>query len=447
MISLDRQPIRVCEWASRSAAGLTPRQREEIDSIVTEWGRAAGLPDSPLQFHGPDGSTLTARHYVGVIEVSGVCIEIFPKLDKALLSEGALPSDKQADTVMANLLWMMASCRFMDLTESDAAHLATAPVTYYDVFAYLMAKRLRSELEAGIAHFYVAAEDDLRAVRGRINISEQITRNWNRMDRIACQWDEFTPDIPLNRLFKCTCRILQARVTNPAAIQVLSQCCDLLDDVTDVEPRVALSEIRTTRWHRANDRFRDCFDMAVRLLAGTGYEMGVGSDKSFVFLIDMNGLFEAFAGAVLEASFGVSITAQATIGNLFNDPECINQRPDFSWKSSGLSWVGDAKYKILAGDGRSDALAKFWDLQPDDVRQLTVYAEMRRQPEGKPLSIALLYPFVGDSLPSTKPATAWNGSPFWLVPVRVTRPQGTITDIQSAMPEIRNIQYAQVTIV
>jgi 5-methylcytosine-specific restriction enzyme subunit McrC len=347
---------------------------------------------------------------------------------------------------MANLLWMMASCRFMDLTESDAAHLATAPVTYYDVFAYLMAKRLRSELEAGIAHFYVAAEDDLRAVRGRINISEQITRNWNRMDRIACQWDEFTPDIPLNRLFKCTCRLLQARVTNPAAIQVLSQCCDLLDDVTDVEPRVALSEIRTTRWHRANDRFRDCFDMAVRLLAGTGYEMGVGSDKSFVFLIDMNGLFEAFAGAVVEASFGVSITAQVTIGNLFNDPECINQRPDFLWKSSGLSWVGDAKYKILAADGRADALVKFWDLQPNDVRQLTVYAEMRHRPEGKPPSIALLYPFVGDSFPPISPATSWNGSPFWLVPVRVTRPPDESTDIRHAMPTLaRGMYYGSIT--
>jgi len=436
MFNLDRHPIRLCEWASRPAAELTARQREDIYGVVKEWCRSAGIPDSPLMFHGPDGTTISASHYVGVVEVGDVCIEIFPKLDRALLGMDALPSDKQAGTVMSNLLWMMESCRFMDLTEADTAHLSTAPVTYYDVFAYLMAKSLRYELEAGIAHFYVPVEDDLRAIRGQMNILDQITRNWNRVDRIACKWDEFTADIPLNRLFKCACRMLQTSVSHPAAVRVLDSCCELLDEVTDVAPRVALNEISVAPWHRANDRFRDCFDMAVRLLAGTGYEMGMGADKSFVFLIDMNSLFESFVGAVLETNFGAAVTLQPTIGHLFTDPRCISQRADYFWHSDGLSWVGDAKYKLLAGEDKAGALAKFRDLPPDDVRQLTVYAEIRRKPGGISPSIALLYPLVGDSVPSASLAMSWNGSPFWLVPVRVTRPSEDLTDIRSAMPKL-----------
>lgn len=436
MSELDRQPIRICEWASRPTPELTARQREDIDGVVREWCRSAGIPDSPLQFHGPDGTTIATSHYVGVVEVAGICIEIFPKLDRALLERDALPSVKQAGTVMENLLWMTESCGFMDLTEADAAHLSTAPVTYYDVFAYLMAKSLRRELEGGIAHFYMPVEDDLRAIRGQVNILVQITRNWNRLDRIACKWDEFTADIPLNRLFKCACRVLQTRVSNPAAIQMLDHCCSLLDEVTDVTPRVALSEISTARWHRANDRFRDCFDMAVRLLAGTGYEMGMGEDETFVFLIDMNRLFESFAAAVLEASFGVTIAVQTTIGCLFADPECIAQRPDYLWHAAGLSWIGDAKYKLLAGEDSKNVLPKLRDLQPDDVRQLTVYAEMKKRKRSIPPSIALLYPFVGDLLPGPSLATAWNGSPFWLVPVRITRPPGGSTDIRLAMPKL-----------
>ena len=173
-------------------------------------------------------------------------------------------------------------------------------------------------------------------------------------------------------------------------------------------------------------------------MRSTGYEIGLGADKSFVFLIDMNGLFESFAGAVLQASFGVAITVQHKIGNLFAAPECIWQKPDYLWHSNGLSWVGDAKYKLLAGEDRAGALAKVQDLQPDDVRQLTVYAEMRRKTGGIPPSVALLYPFVGDSLPTMSPARSWNGSPFWLVPVRVTRPPGDSMDLQSAMPRLGN---------
>jgi 5-methylcytosine-specific restriction endonuclease McrBC regulatory subunit McrC len=433
MIKLDNHPIRICEWANRPVDELTTAQRVEIDAAVTEWCREAGITDSPLQFQGPGGTTMAASHYVGVVEAAGVCIEIFPKLDKTLLGKDAQPSDGQSGTVMSNLLWMMASCRFMELAEADAAHLSTSTVTYYDVFAYLMAKNLRSELEAGISHFYVPSEGDLHAVRGRLNISEQITRNWNRMDRVSCRWDEFTADIPLNRLFKCACRVLQTRVSNPAAIQVLDDCCGLLDEVTDVEPRVALTEVGTARWHRATDRFRDCFDMAVRLLSGTGYEMGMGADKSFVFLIDMNRLFEAYAAAVLEARFDVQILEQENIGTLFTRPALVQQKPDFLWVANGMRWIGDAKYKMLSGDDRALELPKFNDLSPADVRQLTVYAEMTREKtDGVAPSLALLYPFVGDRLPDSSPGIAWNGSQFWIVPVRVTRPLNSLSNLDSA---------------
>src|ERR1019366_7948966 len=61
-------------------------------------------------------------------------------------------------------------------------------------------------------------------------------------------------------------------------------------------------------------------------------------------------------------------------------------------------------------------------LSPDDVRQLSVYAELvqsRKQLE-TPAKLMLLYPFVGppeECLPDM--AKAWNGSEFWLIPVQV----------------------------
>jgi len=434
MANSDKLSIRLCEWASRSAAELTTPQREDIHSVIIEWSRLAGIPDLPLRFQGPNGTTLSASHYVGVVEVGDVCIEIFPKLDQALLDKDFPSCETQTRTLMANLLWMMETCRYMDLIETDMAYLSSAPVSFYDIIAYLLAKRLRSDLEAGIPHFYVFAEDDLHTIRGRIEIQKQISRYCNRPDRIICSWDNYTVDIPLNRLFKCTCRVLRTRVSNPAASHLLDQCYDLLDGVSDASPREAIIEIGRFRWHKGIDRFRECFDVAVRLLAGTSYEIGIGEEKNFVFLIDMNSLFESFVGAVLAASFGVKIRVQNTIGSLFTSPECIHQRPDYLWFYDGHSWVGDAKYKILADDGRQGNSPSFKDLSPHDVRQLSVYADMIRETGREPPSIALLYPFVGDVFPSISPATTWNGSAFWIVPVRVTRPQREITDIHSLMP-------------
>ena len=67
-------------------------------------------------------------------------------------------------------------------------------------------------------------------------------------------------------------------------------------------------------------------------------------------------------------------------------------------------------------------------LSPEDVRQLTVYAELVRTKEllEDPPNLALLYPFVGRPAESTADkATAWNGSALWLVPVQV-KPQDPV---------------------
>ena len=60
-------------------------------------------------------------------------------------------------------------------------------------------------------------------------------------------------------------------------------------------------------------------------------------------------------------------------------------------------------------------------LSPDDVRQLTVYAELdrRKREADAPASLMLLYPYIGTEPLVGDSKVAWNGSPFHLVPVSV----------------------------
>jgi hypothetical protein len=110
------------------------------------------------------------------------------------------------------------------------------------------------------------------------------------------------------------------------------------------------------------------------------------------------------------------------------------------WHYRANAWIGDAKYKHLAKDQvRALRFSDFEDeqtetenveslagqvLNPADIRQLTVYAELVRLREktATPPNLMLLYPFVGpasQSLPDE--VTAWNGSTFCLMPVQVKR--------------------------
>jgi 5-methylcytosine-specific restriction endonuclease McrBC regulatory subunit McrC len=390
--------------------------------------------------------------------VDDVAVEIYPKLDAALISSGdsaPIADSVKLNTVMRNLLWMLEVSAHRELIEADTGHLEETPTNFFDLFAYLLGKNLLSQLMSGVPHRYVARHGDLHTVRGRINLGEQISRNWNRFDRIACTWDEFTPNTPANRLFKCACRFLANRVSYSEAARLLIDCLALLDEVDDVSPLTALRDVQSFHYDRSMDRFRLAYDLAQRLLRSSGHALGVGGANTYVFLIDMNKLFEDYVHAALCARFKIYVKQQENVGYLFPGLKKgrIQQNADYFWRHGGGLWIGDAKYKHLT-KGQTTAL-KFAEL-PDsedaqgggtvlashvlsaaDVRQLTVYAELAKQKEtGTPppkVSLVLLYPFIGadsDFLPDR--ATAWNCVDFWLVPVRVDRQ----TDATGIIPEL-----------
>jgi 5-methylcytosine-specific restriction endonuclease McrBC regulatory subunit McrC len=435
-----RKPVlRLCEWGSVSTRGiLTDTQREAIAAASLAWQSAHRLPALPLAFGGPRGERISARQYVGVVEAGGVCIEIYPKLDAALLTAEVLP-DGGGEGVLRNLLWLLEVAGDDPPREADTAGLAQAETPFLEMFARLLARRLHAALAAGggPARRYHARHETLHAVRGRVALREQVTRHWNRMDAIACVWDEFTPNTPLNQVLRCACRWLRDRIGGADTRRLLTGCLYMLDGVDDVSAATALQAARQVHhFDRTMERFRLPFELAHRLLSGTGPILQAGGAETFVFLVDMNDLFERYVHVVLEAAFAVPVRRQSPVWHLFPDlPHGrIAQKPDFHLTDrEGRVWIGDSKYKHLA---RAQASAlRFMRtetdagdipagrlLSPDDVRQLTVYAELehRSRPRTSRANLLLLYPYVGQGRAAADSARAWNGSVFTLAPIRLT---------------------------
>lgn len=187
------------------------------------------------------------------------------------------------------------------------------------------------------------------------------------------------------------------------------------------------------------------------MLSGSGYQLGHGEGDAFVFLLDMNDVFERFVASAISAHFGVAVREQETVGYLF-PPNRVAQIPDFRWDAAGHKWIGDAKYKHVAS-GQVDSIVFDSDmideqldsygvraenvLLPADVRQLTVYAEISRehQPSVKPPHVAVFYPFVGRGTFAASKRESWNGSEFWVIPVLLN---GDNYDLKRIIPALTN---------
>ncbi len=161
---------------------------------------------------------------------------------------------------------------------------------------------------------------------------------------------------------------------------------------------------------------RPCYDLAVALLQGIGRDWRAGESGTFVFLLDMNRVFEDLCAMRLEQWFGVPVRTQVPLGTLLRQkPGGILQIADFRWETpDGLLWIGDAKYK--RAPARMDS--PFAWLDPADVRQLICYGQMASGlvPASR-RRLLLLYPVTSHS--DVRITETYDGTAFATVPVPV----------------------------
>ena len=165
--------LRLCEYQS-VRVGWCREVREAVQAAAEIWKEAHGLPQPPLSFEGTDGCTLCVQQHVGVIEAGGVCVEIYPKLDSALMDDPSL-IESRTSSVMASLLWLLEESGYGGLVDAGEASVEESPDFISDLLAWLFARRLRHQLSLGMPQEYVSERDDLPLVRGRIEFARQAT--------------------------------------------------------------------------------------------------------------------------------------------------------------------------------------------------------------------------------------------------------------------------------
>jgi len=73
-----------------------------------------------------------------------------------------------------------------------------------NLLASVFLNHLARQVKRGMPHRYVAAEEELHSIRGRLLFSETIRKNRLREGKAVCRFDEFSPDHAINRVLKAT---------------------------------------------------------------------------------------------------------------------------------------------------------------------------------------------------------------------------------------------------
>jgi 5-methylcytosine-specific restriction enzyme subunit McrC len=335
---------------------------------------------------------LTAGQMVGVVAAPGCSLEILPKIDSA---DPASAEGRR--TVRNRLVRMLDVALGLDIGGGAASSMARKAESLLDILIRLFADKLLNETRRGLPRAYVSHEEDLPALRGRLNVVRQFSAHAVRPDRLACRFDALSSDIALLQIVKACVLTLRRYARASGTVRKLDELRFVLGDISDVSPSIL--PWHSVRIDRTNRRWEALFRLA-RLFLKRDWQAThrdpVGA-QGITLLFPMNDLFEAYIAALLRRCLRpVGLTVETQGGRLFclieeGEPgrKRFQTRPDIIVREARRSApiaIIDTKWKRLspAVEDRKHGVSQ------GDIYQMMAYGRLYGC-----TNLVLLYPHHG----------------------------------------------------
>lgn len=218
-----------------------------------------------------------------------------------------------------------------------------------DAIAAGFAWHVTRALAPGPLRGYVGVEEREIGLRGRIRFGDQLARLPGLPIPIEITYDDFTANIPENRILLTASELLLRLPRVPTrARERLLHTRAMLEGVEPYSVRGAVVRPEPTR---LNARYSSALTLAMLVIKARATALEGGDVSSTTFVFDMNEVFESFLFAALSDAFlrrHKGRLVRHHISYLDRDERAIQLKPDITWHSGGrCRAVVDAKYKSL----------------------------------------------------------------------------------------------------
>lgn len=325
--------------------------------------------------------SLRARGIVGVIATAGCQLEILPKID------GIGDTDVTDKTLRHRLIHMLAVAYDLPIDTLGVTHLGVQNDTVLELLIRLFCTKLTDAVRHGMPRQYIEQEDDLPALRGRLNVTRQFSALAVSPQKLACRFDALSPDIALNQVMRATVSLL-------SKISLASDNQRNLRELNLVYADVQMIPVGALRWdkiilNRSNGRWKDLLGLAELFLTRRHQNTNAGATDGHALLFEMNILFERYIARLLPralARTGLRISTQGGHKSCLYDGEkaIFRTRPDIVIRrDQDIVLIVDTKWKRIAPMVEDPKQG----ISQSDVYQLMAYSQLYDCPK-----VMLLYP-------------------------------------------------------
>lgn len=318
------------------------------------------------------GKVLQAQNYVGVIQTKdGTTIEILPKIKNAT-------TEKSKD-ILIKMLKTLKNSPFKNLS---VANLKSSKIPLFEIFISMFLEELAILVRNGIKSDYISKEENLKFLKGKLKISEQIKYNTIHKERFFVQYEEFISNRVENRIIKTTLQFLYNKSKLNKNQQRIREFLFVFDEI-EISHNIK-TDFSKIKLNRQMKDYEQVLLWCKTFLFENSFSPYKGNDIAFALLFDMNLLFESFVYSYLKKSSNFQdIKSQDRTHHLAyeNGIGRFRLKPDIV--INGGKIIADTKWKILSEDKAYNGVLQ------DDMYQLYAYGTKYDNCE----KIYLIYPF------------------------------------------------------
>ena len=363
--SIDVTRLRESTWCP--VQGLTEEQACAFEAL----GQELSATDSET---GETTSLIQCRYTTsGVWEV---------RVADAIGLVGAGSQSWSVDPKIApeHLFYLFQRANILPRTSSQTAEMASGKSLWHLIYDWFV-RSTEALVRADLAKGYTSEVRQLPYIRGTVDtvsLSRGVLRGHTR---VRCSYEEFSPDIPINRVLKSA--LLFGLGSGTLSFDAAMRSRRLLARFSDVGT-ASSSDLRVGI-DRHTARYRDPLLLALHILRGLLRELSVGTMRAWCFLWRTPDAAEAGIREVLRE--GVSDITNVGKESKYYAP--LSFTPDLTF---GNIAIGDIKYSLDGGSWRRA-----------DVYQLLAFAVTHQ------CSRALLVNFYANTPPGVSVQVAGTG--------------------------------------
>ena len=253
---------------------------------------------------------------------------------------------------------------------------------------------LKNLAKHGLKKDYIYIEKNLQSkIKGHLVFHKHLRKNviGKREDRAYCAFQEYTDDIPENRLLKKALIFAKNAIANSESLKNHSiyepltlAINKLLSDFSNVSDKIEIYEVKSLRANKLFSEYKEAIRLAKMILRKYDYSLQKTEEtesKTLPFWIDMPRLYEMYVYAWLKENVKDDEI-------LFQAAGYGETAADYVLRRSGM--ILDAKYKPRYKNSNAGII--------DDIREMSGYARDEKilrkfeNPQAEKVPCVILYP-------------------------------------------------------